>query len=901
MASGFACFTAPAAVAATPTETVVPAAMTYSPPQDLVYFAGPGGFLHRPSGKSTDVWTPYSGGADIPVPRAHRSYPGASGAGSDIVATVTDPRAGVQLQNMDTGTTTTIALPSGRLYVGTFGSHLLTSSKAADGTVSLHVLDMVNGQLTDTPVTGWPVTLTGTPGAMAGDANTVVVKYNEGTGYRLALVDLASARVTPVFDTVPANSSVVMTDRYVGWYLEDDTRLHLLSRSDVTGSETTVQIPLTTSPPSRTHLMGVRKLAIVGDRLLITYDWAAYPDDADIALGRPLYAMPLTGGTPSLVIDHVQSDDIAPAPDGAVVPGGSSPADWGVRQVTTGPDGAVTQRVVYPDPGGPAPIGGISLADGQLTTIENGGEPGGNVFTRTIRLGSTPSYGPHTAFGTALEPSDCTSATYCTPQIGTGDGRISQLVAGNKVSVQSPDGSYAEVTPDAGGGTLVDSDGRYVVYDSASTGKQSIGDTTLSSTSKVLFTRPVSAAALSESTLWVANPSAGSISAIELTSRKTTRTVNTGASCVPSELQAAAGRWIYWSCGASGPAGVYDLTTNTEVSVPSSGPAQLGDGFVVEHDTTAGKLELTDVHTGTAVTSELADLPAGLLTDDRRVTWAVDSYSGGGIAYLDAHDDIHIVDPNVPASTASGHLMLPGQRLNPGQSITSSSMRLVMQTDGNLVAYLRPGGSGAPAEWSSGTYGHPGAYAVMQSDGNLVVYSQSGGPATGGALWSTHTSGHPGAYADLQDDGNLVVYRQATSDSADALWSSGSYARSQTIRSGQTLKPGWWTQGQRTFLVMQPDGNLVMYRKRDGAAIWSTRTSGHPGAYAVMQSDGNLVVYRKGGGPSTGGALWSSRTYGHPGAYAIMQDDGNLVIYKKGGGPGTGGALWAGNTWRIAS
>jgi hypothetical protein len=224
-----------------------------------------------------------------------------------------------------------------------------------------------------------------------------------------------------------------------------------------------------------------------------------------------------------------------------------------------------------------------------------------------------------------------------------------------------------------------------------------------------------------------------------------------------------------------------------------------------------------------------------------------------------------------------------------------------MQTDGNLVAYLRPGGSGAPAEWSSGTYGHPGAYAVMQSDGNLVVYSQSGGPATGGALWSTHTSGHPGAYADLQDDGNLVVYRQATSDSADALWSSGSYARSQTIRSGQTLKPGWWTQGQRTFLVMQPDGNLVMYRKRDGAAIWSTRTSGHPGAYAVMQSDGNLVVYRKGGGPSTGGAVWSSRTYGHPGAYAIMQDDGNLVIYKKGGGPGTGGALWAGNTWRIAS
>ncbi|MFE9455127.1 hypothetical protein [Streptomyces sp. NPDC006739] len=878
--------------------------MTYAPPQDLVYFAGPGGFLHRPPGKSTDVWTPYAGGPDIPVPGVHRSYPGASGAGSDVVATVTS--TGIQLHDMDTGTTTTMARPSGHVYVGAFGSRVLTSSKAADGTASLHVLDMVNGQLTDTPVSGWPVTSTGTPpvtaGVMAGDANSVVVKYNDGTGYRLGLVDLATAQVTPVFGTVPATSDVVMTDKYVGWYLEGDTRLHLLSRSDLTGSEATVQIPLTTSPSSKTYQMDVRRLAIVGDTLLIIYNWANYPDPTDYELGAPLYAMPLTGGTPSPVIDHVQIDTLAPAPNGAVALGGSSLADWGVRQVTPGSGGDLAQAAVYPDPGGPAPIGGMSLADGQLTTIENGGEPGGNVFTRTIRLGSTPSYGPHTAFGTALEPSDCTSATYCAPQIDTGDGRISQLVAGNKVSVQSASNGYSEVTPDGAGGTLVDSDGRYVVYDSSSTGKQSIGDTTLSSASKVLFTRPVSAAALSESTLWVANPTpAGSISAIELTSQKTTRTLNTGAPCAPSELQAAAGRWIYWSCGTSGPAGVYDLTTNTDVSVPSSGPAQLGDGFVVEHDTSAGKLELTDVHTGTAVTSELADLPTGPLTDDRRVTWAVDKYSGGGIAYLDAHNDIHIVDPHIPASTASGHLMLPGQRLNPGQSITSSSMRLVMQTDGNLVAYLRAGGSGSPAEWSSGTYGHPGAYAVMQSDGNLVVYDQSVGLGTGGALWSTHSSGHPGAYADLEDDGNLVVYRQATTDSADALWSSGSYARPQTIRSGQALTPGWWTQGQRTWLVMRPDGNLVMYRKRDGAAIWSTRTSGHSGAYAIMQSEGNLVLYRKSGGPSTGGALWSSGTYGHPGAYAIMQDDGNLVVYKSGGGPGVGGALWATNTGRSAS
>jgi hypothetical protein len=163
--------------------------------------------------------------------------------------------------------------------------------------------------------------------------------------------------------------------------------------------------------------------------------------------------------------------------------------------------------------------------------------------------------------------------------------------------------------------------------------------------------------------------------------------------------------------------------------------------------------------------------------------------------------------------------------------------------------------------WASGTSGHPGAHAVMQPDGNLVVYGPNGGPGTGGALWASNTGGNAGAYAVLQDDGNLVVYRQASADSRNALWSSGTFARPQTIASNATLKSGWWTRSRHTFLVMQPDGNLVMYRRRDGAAIWSSGTSGHPGAYAVMQPDGDLVVYGPNGGPGTGGALWASNTW----------------------------------------
>ncbi|MGW1049393.1 hypothetical protein [Streptomyces sp. NPDC002521] len=244
--------------------------------------------------------------------------------------------------------------------------------------------------------------------------------------------------------------------------------------------------------------------------------------------------------------------------------------------------------------------------------------------------------------------------------------------------------------------------------------------------------------------------------------------------------------------------------------------------------------------------------------------------------------------PNGTAAFTGGantvNSLQPGRKLTSGQRLSSANITLSMGSDGNLVAYLKTNGTSGsgPAIWSTGTSGHSGAYAYMQSDGNLVVYS-----STGSALWSSHTSGHSGAYFLVQDDGNLVVY----SSTGSALWSDGTYMRSATIGSGQKLYGGWWAQAKYTRLVVQPDGNVVLYRKRDGKAIWSTGTSGHSGAYAYMQSDGNLVVY-----PSSGSALWSTHTSGHSGAYATEQSDGNFVVYAASGGPGKGGALWASNT-----
>ena len=82
-----------------------------------------------------------------------------------------------------------------------------------------------------------------------------------------------------------------------------------------------------------------------------------------------------------------------------------------------------------------------------------------------------------------------------------------------------------------------------------------------------------------------------------------------------------------------------------------------------------------------------------------------------------------------------------------------------------------------------------------------------------------------------------------------------------------------WSCDGRFVLVMQGDGNLVLYTS-DLEALWHSGTHGYSGAWAAMQDDGNLVVYT-----SSGSALWASHTQGHPGAVLWVQDDGNLVIY----------------------
>lgn len=163
-----------------------------------------------------------------------------------------------------------------------------------------------------------------------------------------------------------------------------------------------------------------------------------------------------------------------------------------------------------------------------------------------------------------------------------------------------------------------------------------------------------------------------------------------------------------------------------------------------------------------------------------------------------------------PAAATTTDTLAAPNRLTAGTQVTSQNgnLRLVMQSDGNLVLYTASGravwatttlvavGSNdnpyAPGTLDRGQSLRSGQrlvspngamQAVMQSDGNFVVY------VNGKATWYTRSSGWPGAYVVLQTDGNFVLY----------------------------------TSG--------------------GAALWSARTNGTAGNQLIIGNDGDLRLY----------------------------------------------------------
>ncbi|MCW2527386.1 MAG: mannose-binding lectin [Pseudonocardiales bacterium] len=207
--------------------------------------------------------------------------------------------------------------------------------------------------------------------------------------------------------------------------------------------------------------------------------------------------------------------------------------------------------------------------------------------------------------------------------------------------------------------------------------------------------------------------------------------------------------------------------------------------------------------------------------------------------------------------------LVQGQALRSGESLVSPSGRyvLTMQADGDAVV-TGPG----RRLWSSGTSSAgPGATLVLQSDGNLVVYS-----ASSVAAWASGTAGMSGASLRLADTGVLEL-----SSAGKPVW----VGAPNVLRPGDALSSteSMYSANLRYRLLMQPDGNLVLYGPT--RAIWSSGTYGSPGNRLALQADGNLVVYNV-----HDVAVFNTGTHGRAGTQLQLGSDSWLVL-TSGGSP----------------
>lgn len=88
-----------------------------------------------------------------------------------------------------------------------------------------------------------------------------------------------------------------------------------------------------------------------------------------------------------------------------------------------------------------------------------------------------------------------------------------------------------------------------------------------------------------------------------------------------------------------------------------------------------------------------------------------------------------------------------------------------------------------------------------------------------------------------------------------------------------------YSEGQNDQLILQPDGNVVIYcvTCNPAKALWSTQTKGKGGQALFFQTNGDLVLKN-----ALGKILWHSnivsKCTGSDQAYFTLQDDGNLAM-----------------------
>jgi len=196
-----------------------------------------------------------------------------------------------------------------------------------------------------------------------------------------------------------------------------------------------------------------------------------------------------------------------------------------------------------------------------------------------------------------------------------------------------------------------------------------------------------------------------------------------------------------------------------------------------------------------------------------------------------------------PPLTSADDALAAGQGLHRGDQLRSKSgrYRLILQSDGNLVLY----DAGGSARWSTGTWGRNVDYAILQVDGNLVLYDQATAVWASGTNGKRHERLVVQDDGNLVLYQLGAVWATAT-DTATSGYLVGE--RGSALAAGETLSPGAQLDaGDGHFrAAMQTDGNLVVYDD-GGAALWSSKTNGVSVSGANLSASGNLSVVRTDG------------------------------------------------------
>ncbi|KUL21324.1 hypothetical protein ADL12_45165 [Streptomyces regalis] len=637
------------------------------PREDSLGSFGASGFVHSPEDAETSFgqefqWTRFDTGETTTLlgyGNNEDAVFGEFGAESDYVAH--HHLGWIDIRNMADGSTHKLTVPGDDLFQGLVGSTTLMKDYTSDqlSTVDGWYLLPAGNPVADAkvPVTGWP------EGAdlkyarlIAGDVDEAVVRFamsaeaaESGRFDRLGLIDLKTGQLRSFAADLAWETPVTVAGDDIAW-VGADRVAHIRSRTDLEAPERVFPLPAD---------LDRSKIGLLNGWLLAF----TQADGTDAALKRSLVAVSSSQERRTL-LEKADKEAVQIAGGGVAVIGGTSSADWYLQKATIGADGLPRLeklRRVAPVAVG---IDAIALSAGTLSTVEKGGPQGAGFYNRTLSPAQAPTSasGPEwlgRESGRSYDYTVC-GQQLCTQLFNSGDGRSVYQVRNYQSSPQveivgrrGPDQADRALTGDFDG-RLVDSFGRYAVYQSGrptvpgllvTDGKTIVVDL---DTGSVVANRPQVAATVWGSTLYTGTATAGTFARTDLATGKDAGTLDTGAPCVPVELQSA-GPWLYWTCEQFRQHGVVNVATGAKVALPAGRGGMLGDGYFVNQRYTSANLRLTEFQSGTAVTRDLGIPMSTDGSETRRRSWAVDRF-GGGIAYVDKENVVHVVASGVPAS-----------------------------------------------------------------------------------------------------------------------------------------------------------------------------------------------------------------------------------------------------------